>query len=164
LSAAAYDRARLLAARGSLDQALAALDELLAESPEHVGALLLKAGLLGEAREPEQALALCERAVALAGGSAEAWNALARCLHALGRDEDALAAAERARLLLREGDNGRFAGPVYLTLLWCLREKRRYREALEAAEEGLARCPDAVLAQWASLVEEELAAAQKEEC
>lgn len=164
MSDAAYDRARLLAARGNREQALEVLDALLAESPEHVAALLLKAGLLSEAREPEQALALCEQAVALAAGSAEAWNELALCLHALGRDEDALAAVERARRLLPEGDNGRFAGPVYLTLLWCLRELRRYREALAAAEEGLARTPDAVLAQWASVVEEELAQAQREEC
>lgn len=164
MSAPAYDRARLLAARGSRDEALAILDALLAESPGHVAGLLLKASLLGEARDSEQALPLCERAVALAPGSAEAWNALSRCLHALGRDEDALAAVERARGLLPEGDNGRFAGPVYLTLLWCLRELRRYREALEAAEEGLARTPDAVLAQWASVVEEELAEAQKDEC
>ena len=35
---------------------------------------------------------------------------------------------------------------------------------LAAAEEGLSRCSDAILAQWASVVEEELAAAQKEEC
>jgi tetratricopeptide (TPR) repeat protein len=164
VTGAAYDRARLLAARGSPEQALPALDDLLAESPEHVGALLLKAALLGESRDADEALPLCERAVALAGGSAEAWNALARCLHALGRDDDAIAAAERARLLLGEGDNGRFVGPVYLTLLWCLREKRRYLEALAAAEEGLSRCSDAVLAQWASVVEEELAVAQKEEC
>ena len=53
---------------------------------------------------------------------------------------------------------------MYLTLLWCLREMRRYREALEVAEEGLARVPDAILAQWAATVEEELAAAQKERC
>jgi tetratricopeptide (TPR) repeat protein len=164
VSGAAWDRARLLAARGSPEQALEAVDELLAESPEHVGALLLKAALLGERRDPEEALPLCRRAVALAAGSAEAWNALARCLHALGRDEDALTAAERARRLLADGDNGRFVGPVYLTLLWCLREQRRYLEALAAAEEGLSRCGDAILAQWASVVEEELAAAQREEC
>ena len=163
MSGAAYDRARLLAARGSPEQALAALDELLADSPEHVEAMLLKAALLAERRDADEALPLCERAVALAG-SAEAWNSLARCLHALGRDDDALAAALCARRLLAEGDNGRFVGPVYLTLLWCLREQRRYLEALAAAEEGLSRCGDAILAQWASVVEEELAAAQKEEC
>jgi hypothetical protein len=32
------------------------------------------------------------------------------------------------------------------------------------AEEGLARIPDAILAQWAATVEEELAEAEKEQC
>ncbi len=32
------------------------------------------------------------------------------------------------------------------------------------AEEGLRRVPDAILANWARTVEEELAEAQKEEC
>jgi tetratricopeptide (TPR) repeat protein len=161
---AAFDRVRVLAACGSREQALEALDTLLEDSPGHLGALLLKAGLLCEAREPERALPLCDHAVALAEDSAEAWNALARCLRALARHEDALAAAERARRLLRAGDNGRFAGPVYLTLVWCLRELRRYREALAAAEECLERTPDAVVAHWATVVEEELAEAQRERC
>ena len=71
---------------------------------------------------------------------------------------------EEARRLLGEGDNFRQAAPVYLTLLWCLREMRRYREALDVAEEGLALVPDAILAQWAATVEEELAEAEQERC
>jgi tetratricopeptide (TPR) repeat protein len=164
MTAATFDRAQLLAARGSLDEALAAVDALLAEDPAHVPALLLKAGLLLDAREGDVALALFERAAVAEPRSAEAQNGVARCLHALGRDDEALAAAEVARRLLAEGDNFRFVAPVYLTIVWCLREKRRFREALDAADEGLARCPDAILAQWASLVEEELAEAEKEEC
>jgi tetratricopeptide (TPR) repeat protein len=164
MTAATFDRAQLLAARGSVDEALAAVDALLAEDPDHVPALLLKAGLLLDAREGDTALALFERAAAAEPRSAEAQNGVARCLHALGRDDEALVAAEAARRLLAEGDNFRFAAPVYLTIVWCLREKRRFREALDAADEGLARCPDAILAQWASLVEEELAEAEKEEC
>jgi tetratricopeptide (TPR) repeat protein len=159
-----FDRARVLAARGSLDEARAAVDAILSDHPGHVGALLLKAGMLLEAREGDDALVLYEQAAATAPGSAEALNGLARGLHALGRDVDALAVAERARGLLDDGDNYRHAAPVYLTLVWCLREMRRYKEALAVAEEGLARTPDAILAQWASLVEEELAEAEKEEC
>jgi len=75
-----------------------------------------------------------------------------------------LAEAERARALLDEGDNDLQAGPVYLTLVWCLREMRLFREALAMAEEGLRRVPDAILANWAATVEDELAEAQKEEC
>jgi len=164
MTAATFDRAQLLAARGSVDEAMTAVDALLAEDPCHVPALLLKAGLLLDARDGDVALALFERAAAAEPRSAEALNGVARCLHALGRDDEALVAAEGARRLLPEGDNFRFVAPVYLTIVWCLREKRRFREALAAADEGLARCPDAILAQWASLVEDELAEAEKEEC
>ena len=160
----AFDRARLLAVRGDLEAATRATDEALREEPHHRGALLLKAQLLLEARDGEEALRLNERAVELFEHSSEAWNALARCRHALGDDALALTAAEEARRLLGEGDNFRQAAPVYLTLLWCLREMRRYREALDVAEEGLALVPDAILAQWAATVEEELAEAEQERC
>ena len=160
----AYDEARLLAATGRVEEARRALDGLLASQPAHLGALLLKAGLLLEDREAEAALALYRRASAEWEGSSEALNGLARCLHVLGRDQEALPLAERARDLLREPGNALQAAAVYLTLVWCLREMRKYREALAAAEEGLERCPDAVLAHWAGIVEEELAEAERERC
>lgn len=162
--ATAFEDARLLAARGRTQDALGALQELLRTQPDHVPALLLRAALLLESREGEAALALHERATALAPESAETWDGLARCFHALARDDEALRAAERAHALLPLGDNFRHASAVYLTLVWCLRELRHFKEALAAAEEGLERCPDAILAQWASVVEEELAEAEKEEC
>lgn len=164
VEATAFETARLLAARGSAEEAIRALDAVLAGEPGHVPALLLKAGLLLDAREGDAALVLYERTTSLAPESAEALNGLARCLHALGRDGEALGFAEKARGLLGLGENFRHAAPVYLTLVWCLREMRRFKEALAMADEGLARCPDAILAQWASLVEEELAEAEKEEC
>jgi tetratricopeptide (TPR) repeat protein len=158
------DRARALLVSGRRDEATAVLDEVLAAEPAHLGALQLKAGLLLEDREGEEALVVYETAARAWPRSAEAWNGLARGLHALGRDHEALAAAESARGLLGEGDNRRQTAPVYLTLVWCLRELRRFKEALAVAEEGLAAIPDAVLAQYASLVEQELAEAEKEEC
>ena len=89
---------------------------------------------------------------------------MARCLHILGRNEEALAAARRAHEVLPEGDNFRETSSVYLTLVWCLRDLRRLPEAVAVAEEGLLRCPDAVLAQWAGVVEEELAESERERC
>ncbi len=157
-------RARFRLVRGEEGAASASVEEALALEPDHEGALLLKAELLLLAREGDAALRLHHRVTELRPRSSEAWNALARCRHALGDDRGALEAAEEARRLLGEGDNFREAGPVYLTLLWCLREMRRYQEALDVAEEGLARVPDAILAQWAATVEEELAEAQKERC
>jgi tetratricopeptide (TPR) repeat protein len=153
----------MLAARGSAE-ALEAVEAILAEEPDNAEALLLKARLLLEGRDGEAALAVHRRVVTLRPSSCEALDALARCLHALGQDAEALEVAFRARDLLGVGDNFRHAGAVYLTIVWCLRELRRLREALSVAEEGLERCPDAVLAQWASLVEEELAESEKEEC
>lgn len=160
----AFEDARLLAARGRSAEASQALDRLLEDEPAHVPALLLKAQLRLDAREGQDALSFYERARRAAPASAETWNGLARCLHALGRDEEALDAGRQALSLLGEGDNFRHAASVYLTLVWCLREMRHYQEALDLASEGLERCPDAILAQWASLVEEELAESQKEEC
>ena len=161
---AQFDRARVLAAMGRSAEAVALLDPLLEADPSHHGALLLRASLHGEDREWEAALVLNERAAKLWPRSAEALNALARRLHALGRDPEALKIAHEARGVLGEGDNFTQTAAVYLTLVWCLREMRRYKEAVAVAEEGLARMPDAVLAQWATQIEEELIAAEKEEC
>ena len=159
-----FERARFLALSGRREEADLALDELLAADPDHLGALVVKAGLRLESRDEDAALALYERATAAWPRSSEAWNGLARGLHSAGHDRRALAAAQEARRLLPEGDNLRHAAPVYLTLVWCLRELRLFKEALAVAEEGLAVIPDAVLAQYASLVEQDLAAAEKERC
>jgi tetratricopeptide (TPR) repeat protein len=164
MSTPTFARAQLLAVRGQPEEALAALDEVLQADPSHLGALLLKSEVLLAGREGEEALALCRRAVLAWSRSSEARNGLARCLHALGDDAGALEAAEEARRLLGEDDNFRHAAPVYLTLVWCLRERRQYKEALAMAEEGLARVPDAILAEWAAVVEQELAEAEKERC
>jgi tetratricopeptide (TPR) repeat protein len=158
------DDARVMVAQGRLAEALEALDACLAEDSADVRALLLKAMVLLERREDREALDVALRAVALAPRSSEALNAQARCLHALGRDEEALAAASAAREHLNEDDNFHETSAVYLTLVWCLRELRRYREAVATAEEGLLRCPDAVLAQWATVVEEELAESEADRC
>ena len=155
---------RLLAAIGRRREALSAADVLLDENPDHLGILLLKAGLLQQAGGAEGALALYERAVRQSPRAAEAWNDRARCLHGLGRDDEALEAARMARSLLVQPDNARHAPSVYLTLMWCLREKRLFREALQAAEECLARTPDAVVAEWAGQIEQELAEAERERC
>ncbi|HET7746593.1 MAG TPA: tetratricopeptide repeat protein [Vicinamibacteria bacterium] len=156
--------ARVFAGTGRPEEAWRAVREILEADPRHLGALLLKASLLNEDRRWEEALAVNEQAAALWPRSAEALNALARALHAAGRDAEALARAEEAKGLLGEPDNARHASAVYLTLVWCLREMRRYPEALAVAEEGLERAPDAILAQWATQVQDEYAESQKERC
>ncbi len=158
------EQARLLAALGEWSAALRALDALLEREPAQLPALLLKASVLLQSRKEERALEQFERATALAPSSAEAANGLARCLHAMGRNQEALARALGAQALLARQENFAQIAPVYLTLVWIHRETRHFKEALAAAEEGLARCPDAVLAQWASVVEEELEQAQQDRC
>ncbi len=156
--------ARVLVGMGRISDARTRLGQILREDPAHKGALLLEAALLSEERQWPQALDLCERAVTLWPRCAEAANELARCLHALGRDEEAIAHARAARALLPEDDNFKQASAVYLTLVWCHRELRQFREALAVAEEGLSVTADAVLAQWAGQVEQELNEAEKDEC
>ena len=159
-----FIHAQMLVSKGETQEADRCLDALLEGEPTHLGALLLKARLLLEVRKDQDALVVLDRAVAAWPRSAQALDARARCLHALGRDEEALAHARQARALLGEGDNFRHASAVYITMVWCLREMRRYREALEVAEEGLRRTPDAVLAQWATQVEEDIVRAERERC
>jgi tetratricopeptide (TPR) repeat protein len=164
VSALLSHRVRELLARGSRQEARAAVEEALAREPLRLDALLLSAALLLEARDDAGALETCRRAASAWPDSASARNALARCLHALGRPDEALHEAERARLLLERDENFVETAPVYLTLVWCLRDLRRYRDALAAAEEGLLRTPDAVLAECATEVERELALAERERC
>lgn len=157
-------QARLLVARGELEAALERLDVLLDDAMARPQALLLKAGVLMERRERDEALRVYRSAVREAPRSCAALDGLARCLHALGRNDEALEVAREARGLLAEADNFRHGASVSLSLVWCLREKRELREALVVAEEGLRRWPDAVLAHWASQLEEELAEAEAERC
>lgn len=161
---AGLDDARVLAGQGEWTAALAVIEALLQREPANVDALLLKAGVLLQSREEQAALTHFERAVTLAPESAEAHNGLARCLHAMHRNDEALARALLALELLEREENFAQKAPVYLTLVWIHREMRRFKEALLAAEEGLERCPDAVLAQWASVVEEEFAQSQQDRC
>lgn len=160
----ALESARTLAALGRGAEARATLDAILLHDPGHAAALVLLGEVLLHERDPEGALAAASRAAAGEPDSAEARNLEARALHALGRDEEALASARTAQALLARPESFRQVAPVYLTLVWCLRALGRLRDALQAAEEGLRRTPDAVLAEWAGVVEQDLAEAEQERC
>lgn len=162
--APALQSARTLAALGRSREARATLDAVLAHDPAHPDALLVLGDLLLHERDAPGALAAAARAVEAAPERADARTLQARALHALGRDQDGLAAALAAEALLARPENFRQVAPVYLTIVWCLRALGRTREAFQAAERGLARTPDAVLAEWASVVEQELADGEQERC
>lgn len=161
---AACREARFLALTGQAEQAWKIVRDLLRDDPDCLPALLLAGELHDGRRQPEQALAHYERACRVVPDSAAAWNARAAELRTLGRADEALQAVERARSLLALGVNRSQAAPVYLSLLLCLRDLRRYREALAAAEEGLAQTPDAVLAEWADTLQQEWEQAERERC
>lgn len=159
----AFQEARTLALVGMPEPALALLDHVLAAVPGHLAALVLRSEVLRKLRRERESLAAAEEAAARWPLSAAAHDARARCLAALGRNAEALAAAEEARRHLEAGDPGQ-AAAVFLTVVSCLRQARRYREALAAALEGHERTGDSVLAEWAAEVEQELAAAERERC
>jgi tetratricopeptide (TPR) repeat protein len=156
--------ARFLALTGQPEQAWELLHGLLRDDPDCLPALLLAGELLERSRQPERALAHFEQACHVAPDSAAAWNARASGLRGLGRAAEALAAAERAHGLLALEPNRGESASAHLTLLLCLRDLRRYREALAVAEEGLARTPDAVLAEWADTLQQEWEQAERERC
>ena len=156
--------AKLLAHTGRPEEALAAANAVLDAEPEHLEALLLKALLLQEQGAFESALALYERMARLAPEAILAWNDRARCLHALRRDGEALEAARRAQALLAHPLNAAHLPAVSLTLIWCLREMRLIHEALDVAEACLARTVDAVVAEWAGQLEQELTESERERC
>jgi ADP-ribose pyrophosphatase YjhB (NUDIX family) len=71
--------------------------------------------------------------------------------------KDARAAALKAR-------DVRMGSVVYPQLIEVLRTERRFREALEAAEEGLALTHDPLIARLADEIADQLAEAEKERC
>jgi tetratricopeptide (TPR) repeat protein len=162
--AGALARARSLTAAGRAAEALALTRALVASAPDDPEALSAHAEALLGAEGPEPALSVYTRAAALAPEHPAGFAGWARCLHDLGRTAEAVAPARRAVSLALSTDDLRALPAAALTLVLCLRELRRYREALAAAEEALARVPDAVLGEWASEIEREWAEAERERC
>lgn len=81
-----------------------AIDRALSITPRHTLALLCKGHLVGYVRgDPESGLALIRSAIATNPRIALGWTLMAGALAYLGCSEDAVAATERARLLLPVG-------------------------------------------------------------
>lgn len=154
------DQARLLLAQGAAAEAT----RLLRACPPDRASTLLKAEAALMLRDEAGALDLYTEALRQWPDSVQVWSAYAHALQTLERYEEGLAASERARSLLTSSPGSALAAPVYLALVLCLRGLRRYREALAAAEEGLSRIPDAVLAEWASTIEDEWHEAERDRC
>jgi tetratricopeptide (TPR) repeat protein len=84
------------ARQGRFVQALDALGDVLARSPDRAEALALKAAILTETGAPEQALPLFERALSLTPLDAQAHSNLGNALARLGQPSEAVASYGRA--------------------------------------------------------------------
>jgi tetratricopeptide (TPR) repeat protein len=88
--------ARLHAARGAVEQALAACDRALTLDPQQPRYLLDKARLLYEQQQPQAAIVTLERALTLDARCGEAHRQLGQIYEALQQDDLALAAYRQA--------------------------------------------------------------------
>lgn len=79
-------------------------------------------------------------------------------------EDGRLEALLQARDAVQEAKDVRAASLVYPSLIGILREGRRYREALQVAEEGLALTHDPLIARLADEVADDLAASEQERC
>jgi tetratricopeptide (TPR) repeat protein len=114
----AYTTARLnladlLLKQGRARAAAAELEEALVHDPASVPALVglawLRASAESPLADPPRAVALAERAVALTGGSPEAWRVLARAYATAGRGIEAFEAARRGAEAARARGDARLA-------------------------------------------------------
>lgn len=94
--AARYNRAHLLAQLNGFDEALQELDTLLAKDAVNPLFRQLKADVLENLGDGEQALALCEQLAHENPGRAESWIRLGHALRGLGLQERSIAAYRRA--------------------------------------------------------------------
>jgi tetratricopeptide (TPR) repeat protein len=93
---ARLDLARALAAQGDRDAACKELNEVTRLAPRCEESHLLRSRLLREQGRPREALPVIQAALAFRSGSVEGTEELARVYLALGRGNDAIAAAVRA--------------------------------------------------------------------
>lgn len=84
-----YQRSRLLAERGAIDQALASVEQALRISECHVQALILSAKLLHRAGRPIEAVDRLERTLELGGRYADVYLMLGNLCRDIGRTDRA---------------------------------------------------------------------------
>ncbi len=140
--AAAMQEAVGLHRQGRLREAEKLYARVLKAAPAHFDALHLSGLCKAQAGQMGEAYRLMAAALKVNGRAAEAWMNFANVLHALKRDEEALAALDKG-LALKPGDASALAnrGNALLSL-------QRPQEAVTAFEEALAhdpRRPDALI-------------------
>jgi tetratricopeptide (TPR) repeat protein len=145
-SACNMQLAQALHAHGDSDEALAAVEAVLASEPDNIAAQSTHATLLLEKGRAAEALAGFDRLVAKHGADADTLCNRAAALHRLGRAEESLAAADAALRLQPAHKQAMHArGRALLALL-------RVAEARDAMAEALRLHPDDADLQWNSAV------------
>jgi len=91
-----FERAIALHQRGRLAEAGAAYEALLADRPDHAGALHYLGTVALQTGAPERAVGLIRRSLERTPDDAEAWDHLGLALREIGRDEEAAASLRRA--------------------------------------------------------------------
>ncbi|WP_375248660.1 sulfotransferase, partial [Sphingomonas sp.] len=95
-TAARANLALVLYRQNRAGEALAELDELQRDEPDHIGHANLKAAALGRLGGFEDAIALYERVLAVAPAQPRVWMSLGHMLKTVGRQADGVAAYRRA--------------------------------------------------------------------
>jgi predicted O-linked N-acetylglucosamine transferase (SPINDLY family) len=138
---ALYLRGDLLLSMGRAQEALQSFERALAEAREQFAeAWLGRSAALQQLHRLPEALASCDRAIALKPDNAEAWFYRAGVLSDMGQQEDAVASFDKA-IALRP-DYGRALCDRGLSLLVL----KRNLDAARSFEQALALDPDAIFA------------------
>jgi tetratricopeptide (TPR) repeat protein len=134
--------AQALHALNRPQEALRALDAVLALRPDHPLALEGRGNVLLQLKRAEEALAAFERVLSLGVPTAGALSNVAAALHAMGRFEQALQRCESALALQPDHRNALYNRASILM------EMLRMREAVEVSQRALRWYPQDADLQW----------------
>jgi Flp pilus assembly protein TadD len=135
--ALSFSDAKALAAKGRLDQALAALDALAKAEPEEAGVERLRGIILYQKEQLQQARAAFTRAVAQNADDRESMEMLGITFYRLGKPQDAIPLLEKADTTA----TGANADPHYVLGL-CYTDAKRYDDARRAFAAQFGFAPD----------------------
>ena len=124
---ATYESAKELAGRGRLDQAMAQLDTLAAQTPEPAGVERLRGMIFYQRAQFQQAVAAFAKAAEQDPNDHESLEMQGVSLFRMGRTRDALPLLEKART----GVQGANVDPNYVLAL-CYADMQRYDDARRA--------------------------------
>ena len=93
---ARYNHTVMLLRQSKMEQALAAVDQMLAEDPQNVDCRKLKAAILVRLLEYDESIRICEELLEEDPDQPTVWTSLGHMLKSVGRREDCIAAYRKA--------------------------------------------------------------------